>query len=997
VFTLASACSSLFHDRCKPKTKHKALLGASRSEVSSELFGGTASAPAVDPEPSAMTESAEAAMKIASLKSFRGEFDKDEVLAEYQSHHQGDYPTGIVTSKRGKRVSSYQTKLPNAYHLVKNCGMKPSADKYYRSGIPYNPEHSGEYRRVSSSSGNVKELQLQADGQQTCDDGDVTMAATSPGSNLNEDALQLADVAVAVTKFMFEYGDYEIIDNLARTNSKYLAMVTSVWRLRNLCFKDLLLPRLDYKEQVEIQQKRVDMATACLIHFNMNPGSVVRFIGGEYTGEERDVQQVLSDISGHVSDVDLEHIRRILTEGCPARMHFEEPTSNKLALLERGNQRSFEENPEVSRRVLNKEDKRSHFLPLQSWVPYFSPYCRHNSQGINKGNRVVWDASTKRDPFEIVLNEVTDTELEAEISFGSTKMEVCKILYNIRASCPDTDIYLALADVTSCYRYPRIHPDLTGCFGFSANNLYFLATSMVFGSSGSAPSWEGHRRAIEALSEVFYTLEGLVEKHKEYLDMLEWDITEPAEGELVRAVKCSVNKGFTDEEGNLLPIPSKMYVDDAIPIGLGIESIKKSLAAIIEAIFVVMGRPDERVRPCHLSLEKWIGMIVSTRIVFVGLQFDTRRLTVGITTEYRAQVYEILVNNWAGKSTFLVQDMQKLVGKLTRLGEGASWVYKLMSHLYASLAYALQTNKDLLRIHSDDFRTLCDNIKKKHFLGSPAEVAKQVRFAMKKAARQTNRYHHRYPIVKTMKDELEFFTEALHPDSGISFETPLGLVIPRTPYAKLYGDSSLTGCGGYSIKLGIWWHLGFPLEVVKRTLLYVPNGTDESLISINVLEYVVVILNYCAALETIKALSEEGLIDDPNPIVLGVTDNRSALNWTIHTSKKSIIGRVLARFFCALLMDSAVGINSKWIATDENEIADQISRLKKSLISPTNPHPSYDYTSLQKNFPELRACRSFQFNPELLSLIWQMLLTRSLPDLGQIAALKQQGLGKLAL
>jgi hypothetical protein len=41
--------------------------------------------------------------------------------------------------------------------------------------------------------------------------------------------------------------------------------------------------------------------------------------------------------------------------------------------------------------------------------------------------------------------------------------------------------------------------------------------------------------------------------------------------------------------------------------------------------------------------------------------------------------------------------MQKLVGKLTRLGEGVLWIYKLISHLYTSLAFALKSNTELLK------------------------------------------------------------------------------------------------------------------------------------------------------------------------------------------------------------------------------------------------------------------------------------------------------------
>jgi hypothetical protein len=59
---------------------------------------------------------------------------------------------------------------------------------------------------------------------------------------------------------------------------------------------------------------------------------------------------------------------------------------------------------------------------------------------------------------------------------------------------------------------------------------------------------------------------------------------------------------------------------------------------------------------------------------------------------------------------FQAGDMQKLIGKIVRLGEGAPWIFKLMSHIYTSLAFALQNNKTLLEASSHKFRSLISQI-----------------------------------------------------------------------------------------------------------------------------------------------------------------------------------------------------------------------------------------------------------------------------------------------
>ena len=128
---------------------------------------------------------------------------------------------------------------------------------------------------------------------------------------------------------------------------------------------------------------------------------------------------------------------------------------------------------------------------------------RHTAQGMvmkNGKGRIVWDGTTKTSPLDIVLNDYTPIDNEPEVTFGTAKHDFYWLIYNLRISYPNAPILLALADIKACFRFPRIHPDLTGAFGFLVGNLYCLAIAMVFGSNTSAASWEPFRRAIEGLS-----------------------------------------------------------------------------------------------------------------------------------------------------------------------------------------------------------------------------------------------------------------------------------------------------------------------------------------------------------------------------------------------------------------------------------------------------------------------------------------------------------------
>jgi len=519
--------------------------------------------------------------------------------------------------------------------------------------------------------------------------------------------------------------------------------------------------------------------------------------------------------------------------------------------------------------------------------------------------------------------------------------------------------------------------------------MYFLVTSMVFGSNASASSWEPFRRAIEALIIEYSTRLDLISKHKDLLDMLKWEDEDTHMGNFVWVVACPLKPGIQDFNGFL---EAFIYVNDILASANTKLNMLPLLAATIKAIFTVCDRPHIEVRQCPLSLEKWDELVVSTVQTILGLTVNTNKLTVGITPESRNQVRDLLLKSWPiSQRIFKVADIQKLVGKMARLGRGAPWIYKIMSHIYTSFAFALKQNKELLLACSPKFSEIVGYIERKQFSGNQSEFAKDLNFALKTAAIMVNHFKQVYVINETMQAEIDFIHQALREDAGISFKVPIAFIIPRTPTASLFGDSSLRACGGYSTALQVWWYLPFLDDIVHQTLLHMKNNDNETFISINCLEYVTIIVNYCAA---ISVILEDDDIADPHPVMLCVTDNISAKRWTVHTSKKSIISRALARFFCRLLIGSNVGINAKWISTLANKIADEISRIKKSAHNSSSFQ--YFFSKLQKDHVELKHCSFFQPSQELLSMIWDILLTRKSPDLSKVLLLKQNGLGRLS-
>jgi hypothetical protein len=173
---------------------------------------------------------------------------------------------------------------------------------------------------------------------------------------------------------------------------------------------------------------------------------------------------------------------------------------------------------------MNKEDRYSHLVSMDPLLCKLSPYLPHTTQSIvikdGKNVCIVWDGLKVTCLTDIAMNQVTPVAQEAPVTFGHVKSQIYMDIYNTCISYPTATIFLGLADVKACFRYPRIHADLTGAFSFIADKLDNLATAMVFGSTASASSGEAFMQAIKALMKIFANRPDLVVKHKTFIDML---------------------------------------------------------------------------------------------------------------------------------------------------------------------------------------------------------------------------------------------------------------------------------------------------------------------------------------------------------------------------------------------------------------------------------------------------------------------------------------------
>ena len=175
------------------------------------------------------------------------------------------------------------------------------------------------------------------------------------------------------------------------------------------------------------------------------------------------------------------------------------------------------------------------------------------------------------------------------------------------------------------------------------------------------------------------------------------------------------------------------------------------------------------------------------------------------------------------------------------------------------------------------------------------------------------------------------------------------------------------------MSLNFWWYISWPPEVQARTLKFfcikVRDPTSDTLISINLLEFATVVINYAAATTAVYSPAFIPKNNTPYPTLLNLSDNSSALSWIRKATNSTPEGRALSRLLCTLQINNVLGLNGDFIAGKDNKVADGISR--HSLSSNTDDP---DFYSLFQKFLELQSCRRFHPSQEVLSCLMRALL-----------------------
>lgn len=313
-----------------------------------------------------------------------------------------------------------------------------------------------------------------------------------------------------------------------------------------------------------------------------------------------------------------------------------------------------------------------------------------------------------------------------------------------------------------------------------------------------------------------------------------------------------------------------------------------------------------------------------------------------------------------------------MLGKLDNAAGVCDWTRFLFLSTRQALLLALRKCKD--KVYNN--KSFATYIKDAHNNSDDEFGLLRKKFALSKIAKGIWNSKCKCFITTDLKQEL-MMLESIIKNPSIQWSTPVSHLVKRSPDFEVWGDSSLKHAGGYSHNMKFWWHIEWPTSIQSKTLdkFVVKAKIDEKIISINLLEYCVIIINYAIA----SHLLEKNLINTNQeyPLLLNWTDNMSAMAWTKKAAVSTPAGKALSKIFCYLCMNNDMACISDYINTTANECADLISR-------PLTHNNKLDFSILLQKYPQLKSYKRLQIGKEFLSCLIQALLQGHCPPLGQL-------------
>lgn len=709
-----------------------------------------------------------------------------------------------------------------------------------------------------------------------------------------------------------------------------------------------------WKEETVVNEDRVRMTTAALLHFNGSAADMVRWIGGPHVAAHRDHPSILKRLrSASTPKPVLKNLERIFTSGIPNRCNASSTEANFQAYSDYGNHSTVEEEPEKTMQTVIKDNKRGYTLLFDRRAIRFVEHCHLTPQGVvdldtpYKNPRPIFDSSFRPLPWCHAINDWTHKSYEPPLTFAGAEMGLMIWMYNLRITYPSEDIYLADDDISGAFRHTKITPDLVAMHTSVQAGYGVFSTGATFGGNVCPPNFDPIACGRRSLSRHLWLTDSTVEmRTRKYLPTLRLAPPCSDQSVFVPSDSDSLNVGVLDANGYRLPPPFDMHVDDAFYADVE-QYLFRGVYSSAAGLFDILGWPDLAHVPSPLSMDKLETDYTHTRKM-VGRLFDSRRMTVGMLPYKRDRLLELLLE-WKSKRTYKLLELAALLGQLDNHTKFCRWARCWYFCLTNCMRRDLNDRYHVLNRFASRLDSKARHWERslpKAVQGRLATLISRERASILWSKNET------YTLSPAGRATIDVLYDYLL-DTQSPWESPIGMVIPRRHHFESFGDASLTGGGAFCTKLGFWFDVIWS-ERTRHGCNVIKSG-NPGYVHINALEFVVLILQLAAVHvrlqslpEKYRALAFQGL--SPNiPVWLGRTDNMVSSSWESKASAKGKQGQSLLGIYSELLRITRVATMCTHVAGIDNDCADDISRNDFSISLPSRCHKLFATHSLLKS------------------------------------------------
>ena len=187
------------------------------------------------------------------------------------------------------------------------------------------------------------------------------------------------------------------ISALASTNPLFDHLYSTILRLATYDFTWLRNTNPNWETQTHIDPVKKMAFLACLMHYNMDGASVMRFEGHNYTAAHRNVPLMITKLKPLLDADLLSRFERVMTIGSPTKFVAHSTRENFLTYYNAGNHPSIRQKLPQVLKTMNKEEKNNFVMPLPGWITKFTPHIfvtpQHILEKEGRKDRQIFDAS----------------------------------------------------------------------------------------------------------------------------------------------------------------------------------------------------------------------------------------------------------------------------------------------------------------------------------------------------------------------------------------------------------------------------------------------------------------------------------------------------------------------------------------------------------------------------------------------------------------------------